>query len=135
MKPRTIGLISLLTMIGTILWLVLMIAGMTAAGPLDTFEQALAHAARQETTFTLSYLNAALITLLAMALMAGLYGYCKSVVPGWPSTAWPAGRENDANESWRRGTDGMSHRPSLTSSAAGGGQSRGLHQPTPSAIA
>lgn len=58
-----------------------MIAGMAGAGPLDTFDQVLAHVSHTDTIFYLTYINAALITLLAVILFAGLYLYYK---PGAP---------------------------------------------------
>ena len=84
MKPRFLGVLSLTCLVGSILWLALMIAGIAGAGALDTFDQVLAHVSKLDTLFYLSYLNAAfLVTIPAILLMTGLYVYCKPVNPAW----------------------------------------------------
>lgn len=84
MKPRFLGVLSLVCLIGSILWLVMMIAGMAGAGPLDTFGQVLTYVSKLDALFYLSYLNAAfLVTIPAVFLMTGLYVYCKPVSPAW----------------------------------------------------
>jgi hypothetical protein len=84
MKPRLLGILSLICLAGSIMWLVLMIAGLAGAGPLDTFEQVLAYVSNLDTLFYLSYLNAAfLVTIPAVLLMTGLYVYCKPVSREW----------------------------------------------------
>jgi hypothetical protein len=87
MKTRWLGWISLVTLISVTLWLILMIWDTATAGPLDTFEQTLAHASQQSWVFTLTYLNAAVFTIAAMALMAGLYVYCRPIAPEWSRIA------------------------------------------------
>lgn len=75
---------AVLTLLTTAVWIILFIAGMVAAGPaLATFEGTLAYAARLDPLFYLTYVNAALVTLSATALFAGLYGYCRRVAPLW----------------------------------------------------
>lgn len=82
MKIRWLGWVSLTTLILTTLWLILMIADLATAGPLETFEQVLAHVSRQSWIFTLTYLNAGLLTIAAAILMTGLYVYTQ---PGAPA--------------------------------------------------
>jgi hypothetical protein len=83
-KTKTLGVISLVCLVGTAFWIVLMIAGMASAGPQDTFEQVLAYVSRLDILFYLAYINAAfLVTVPAILLMTGLYNYCKSVLPAW----------------------------------------------------
>jgi hypothetical protein len=83
LKTKLLGIISLLTLLVTVLWLVFMIWGIASAGPLNTFDEVLMYVSRPTALFFLSYLNAALVTLLATAWMAGLYSLCKTVVPQW----------------------------------------------------
>jgi len=87
MKTKWLGWISLLTLISVTLWLILMIWDMATAGPLDTFEQVLAHVSKHSWIFTLTYINAGLFTLAAMALMGGLYVYCQQIAPEWSRIA------------------------------------------------
>lgn len=81
MRARYLAPLSLVTLIVTLLWVVLLIASMTSAGPVETLEQALAFAARGGALYTLTYINAALITLFATALFAGLYGFLRTAIP------------------------------------------------------
>lgn len=80
-RTRLSAQISLLTLIVTVLWLVLWIAGRAGAGPLGTFDQVLDHISRQGTLFTWTYLGAALSVLGTTALFAVLYLCCRSVAP------------------------------------------------------
>jgi len=80
-KTRLFALISLFTLIVTVLWLVLLIVGMGGAGPFDTFEQVVAQISRQDTLFTLTYLNATLTVLGTTALFTVLYLCCRAVAP------------------------------------------------------
>lgn len=77
------GRLALLTLVFTILWLVFLIADMASAGPLETFEQVSAHAAKLGWLFYAAYFNAALVTLSAVALMSALYAWLKSQAPDW----------------------------------------------------
>ena len=77
------GILALICLLLTVLWLGLLIADMATAGPLDTFAQVVAHAARLDWLFYATYLNAALITLAATALMAALHAYLKPAAPPW----------------------------------------------------
>ncbi len=81
MKTKLLGALSLITLIFTVLWLVLLIISMAGAGPLDTFEQARAYAEEGGLLFTLTYVNAALVTLSAALLFADLYAYCRTIAP------------------------------------------------------
>lgn len=78
---RTITVLTLLTLIFSALWLVLLIASMAAAGPLDTFDKVLAHVSGQGILFTLTYANAALVTLFTTAWFASLYQAVRHTMP------------------------------------------------------
>jgi hypothetical protein len=81
MNYRLIGWLAIVTCIFSVLWLVLLIAGIITAGPLDTLDQAIAYAAHQRPLFILTYLNAALVTLACTALMVGLYRFARESIP------------------------------------------------------
>jgi len=85
MKTKWLGVLSLLTLILTTLWLILMIWSLANSGPLDTFTQVLDHVGkiRKSGVFELTYLNAGLLTIAAIALMGGLYIYVKTTYPEW----------------------------------------------------
>lgn len=78
---RILTYLALLTFVLSILWLAFLIIGMAAAGPLDTFDQALARVSAAGPLYWLTYINAALITLSATALCAGLYRVVKRAAP------------------------------------------------------
>lgn len=83
MQPRMLGVVSLICLVVTILWLVLMIWGIVSVGTVETFEQALAHVAEPDALFFLTYVNATLVTLFATMLLAGLYVYFRPIAPEW----------------------------------------------------
>lgn len=78
---RTLSNLTLLTLIFSVLWLVFLIISMASAGPLDTFDRVLAHVSRGGVLFTLTYVNAALVTLSAAAFFAALYQAVRHAMP------------------------------------------------------
>lgn len=82
-STRLYAILALVCVVVTALWLGFLIAGMARNGPISTFEQALSFVSRQDVLFYASYLNAALITLIATALMTGLYLFCRPAAPEW----------------------------------------------------
>ena len=89
MHGRTIGLVATLCLLFTILWLVFYLVGLVLAGPLDTYEQVLAYASARGALYDLSYVNAALVTVSATLLFAGLYVHCRRTDPTWAALAQP----------------------------------------------
>jgi hypothetical protein len=83
MKTKLTGILSLLALITTLLFLVFFIVDMAGAGPMNTFEQVLAHVSLQTPLWTLSYVNVTLLTVFASALMASLYSLCREISPAW----------------------------------------------------
>lgn len=81
--PRLVALLSLICLVLTGLWIGLLIADVASAGPPETFEQVAAHAARLHGLFYATYLNAALLTVAAVALFAALHAWLKPTAPGW----------------------------------------------------
>lgn len=83
MLSRLVAWLCLACLVLTALWVGLLIADMASAGPLETLDHVVAHAAQLHGLFYATYLNAALLTLAAVALFAALYVWLKSTVPGW----------------------------------------------------
>lgn len=83
MQTRRIGILSLACLVITLLWLAFLIADMVTVGPLDNFEKVLANVNKLGARFYLTYINAALITVIAVMLFAALYVYYRSAAPEW----------------------------------------------------
>jgi hypothetical protein len=80
---KLVAFLALVCLVLTALWVSLLIADMASAGPLETFEQAAAHTSRLHGLFYATYLNAALLTLAAVAFFAALYAWLKPTAPDW----------------------------------------------------
>lgn len=83
MKNTLLGILSLICLLATVLWLVFLVAGVAADGPLDTFEQILNHVSKTDAGFYATYANAAIVTTTAVMLFAALYLYCKPQAATW----------------------------------------------------
>jgi len=83
MKTRTVGVLALVTLVLTAVWLIFLIWDQATAGPLDTIDQVMAYLANRDWRFTLTYLNASLFTISATMLMTSLYPICKQQMPIW----------------------------------------------------
>lgn len=83
MKTRNLGIISSICLTVTVIWLGLFIYGVARTGPVKTQEQALNLVVAPDLLFTLTYVNATLVTLSATMLFAGLYVYLRSQAPLW----------------------------------------------------
>lgn len=82
-KQKTLGILSLILAVSTILFLVLFVWGVARSGSIETYEQVLTVAKRQDLLFTLAYANVTLLTITASMLYAALYVYCRSASPMW----------------------------------------------------
>jgi len=80
-RTKLFAIVSLVALIVTVLWLALLIADTAGAGPLDTFEQVLAHVSDLDALYYLTYANAALTVLATTLLFAVLYLHCKTTAP------------------------------------------------------
>jgi hypothetical protein len=82
-RTKLLGILSVICLALTVLWLFLLIWTMASKGAVETLEQALAFVAQADALFYLTYLNATLVTLSATMLLAGLYLYLKPSAPEW----------------------------------------------------
>jgi len=80
---KRLGYLSLLTLLVTIIWLVLLITGIASAGPQDTFDQILAYVSRLDALFYMTYINAAFIVFAAVLLFCELYRHYREAAPYW----------------------------------------------------
>ena len=83
MKTKMFGKVSLVCLIFSILWLLLMVLSIARIGSIDTLEQAIYSVANPDWLFYLTYINAVIITILITILFVGLYLYCKPSEPEW----------------------------------------------------
>jgi len=71
------GLLTLAVALTTALWAGLMVATQATAEPVTTLEAKITSLGTLDFWFYLNYVNAALITLLTVATLAGFYLYCR----------------------------------------------------------
>ncbi len=83
MPHRLTAALTLLLILLTLAWVATLIAGIIQNGPVDTFEQALNLVSHRDALFNLTYLNAALLTVAAVAWMSALYVACRAAAPAW----------------------------------------------------
>jgi hypothetical protein len=80
---RPLGVLSLVSLVLTVLWLVCFIAGSASAEHVDTFDGVLSHLANLDLLFYMTYLNAALLTVSVVMLFVVLFFSLKPVAPLW----------------------------------------------------
>lgn len=83
MNTKSIAIAALITFIFTAVWLIFLIWDQAATGPLGTIDQVITYLSRRDWRWTLTYLNAAAVTLSATLLMALLALYSKTIAPEW----------------------------------------------------
>ena len=83
MNNRLLGALSLLSLILTTIWLVLLITFTASSGTMETFDQALAYTAQAGTLYYITYINAALIVLAVTSLFAVLHSTYRLRSPAW----------------------------------------------------
>jgi hypothetical protein len=80
---RLLGILSLICLIVTAAWLALLIYTTVTRGAVESYAEALGHASALDLLDVLTYVNAALITLTATMLFAGLYVVVRPQAPLW----------------------------------------------------
>jgi hypothetical protein len=76
MKTRTLGILTLLVALTTMLWVALVIMIEMQKGPAQTLAAEIAFIESHWGLFNLNYVNAGLITLFTVAMLAGYVHYC-----------------------------------------------------------
>jgi hypothetical protein len=82
-RNALLGTIALICLIFTAVWVLLLIYQASTQGSAETADQAVAYVANLDPLFYLTYGNAALITLSATMLYAGLYVMLRADAPLW----------------------------------------------------
>jgi hypothetical protein len=88
MKMKPLGFFALLTLVSTIVWLVLMVAGLSSAGALDTLDGILAHVGKLDALHYATYINAGFLTLFNMIFFTALYRRYQSAAPLLALVGW-----------------------------------------------
>jgi hypothetical protein len=83
MNSRSIGILSLVTLVLVALWAGLLIWSMARGDAAGDLEQALAYVRGRDWLYSLVYLNATLFTLTATMLFGALYAHYRAAAPGW----------------------------------------------------
>ena len=78
-----LGMVALICLIVTVIWLALFIYDVAAHGAVETAEQAVASVADLGALQILTYVNATLVTVSATMLFGGLYVLCRDEAPLW----------------------------------------------------
>jgi hypothetical protein len=86
-ERKTVGVIALICLVVTLIWLALFIAGTAAEGAIESPEEALASVSLLGPLHYATYVNAALITVTATMLFAGLALVCWSEDKLWTAMA------------------------------------------------
>jgi hypothetical protein len=80
MRQRVLlGYISIITLILTLIWFILLIAQIATLGPLEKYEQVIAYVSKLDVFYYLVYLNASLTVIAVTLLYSGLYLYSRSL--------------------------------------------------------
>jgi hypothetical protein len=82
-RYHTIGWLTIAVIITTAIWVVLLIIGQATAAPAPSLIDKVTALTPLGALFYVNYANAALITLLNVALFAGLYLLCREERPLW----------------------------------------------------
>jgi len=84
---RLLGKLSLVTLVLTIFWLILLIYDIVRNGSVTTLEGAVAVVEKRDGLYYLTYINAAFITLAVTALFAGFYDQSCHTAKLWSTIA------------------------------------------------
>ena len=80
---RLLGIVALICLTVTVIWLGLFIYDMAVRGAVETAEQAVASVADLGALQILTYVNATLVTVSATMFFGGLYVICRDEAPLW----------------------------------------------------
>jgi hypothetical protein len=80
---RLAGILSLVSLVLVSLWAVTLIWGMARGGVVETFDQALAYVENRDWLYTLTYVNAVLLTVAVSLLFGALYACYQPQAPVW----------------------------------------------------
>jgi hypothetical protein len=87
MKTRSLGILTILVIVTTALWLVILIPTQISAPPVDVLHEKIAAMEPLDFVYYVTYVNAALITVFDVAMFAGLIQFCREEEPLWSTIA------------------------------------------------
>lgn len=87
MKTRILGILTVLVIVTTVLWLVILIPAQVSAPAVDVLHEKIAAMEPLGFVYYATYVNAALITIFDVALFAGLIQFCREEEPLWSTVA------------------------------------------------
>ncbi len=87
MEARTLGILSILVIVTTALWLIILIPSQVTAPTVDVLHEKIAAIEPLGIIHYANYVNAALITVFDVAMFAGLIKFCRKEAPLWSSIA------------------------------------------------
>lgn len=88
MKTRVIGILTLAVAITTLIWAVITVGSEMTAVPITTLEEKIESLGNLDFLFYFTYINAALITLLSVAMFTGFFVYCRDETKLWSTIAF-----------------------------------------------
>lgn len=83
MNRKTLGILIILLTLSTYIWLVVMVVDISRGEPIITAQDAIIHLSDHGWSYSLTYINAAIITVLTVMVYAGLYVFFKQEMPFW----------------------------------------------------
>lgn len=87
MDTRILGILTVLVIATTALWLAILIPSQVSAPAVDVLHEKIAAMEPLGIIYYLTYVNAALITVFDVALLAGLVRFCRKEAPLWSNIA------------------------------------------------
>ncbi len=83
MHSKLVGVLSLIALVLTLFWAVMIIWGLARGDVVETFDQALEYAQDRGALYQLTYVDAVLITVAVTMLFGALYATFRPVAPAW----------------------------------------------------
>lgn len=83
MKPRNLATLTIIVVVLTVIWMILLLANELTAGSITSLDGRIAAIEDRPTLFALNYINAGVLTLACVAMLGGYYVYCRQDNPLW----------------------------------------------------
>jgi hypothetical protein len=87
MNTRALGVLTVAVIVTTAIWVAIVIPDTASAGSVDTLSEMIESLGDLDFLFYFNYVNAALITLLDVAMFVGFYLYCRDQDRFWTTVA------------------------------------------------
>ena len=87
MNIRAMGILTVLVIVTTLIWLIILIPAQASAPRVDVLHEKIAAMEPLGFVHYVTYINAALITIFDVAMFAGLITFCRKEEPMWTTVA------------------------------------------------